>query len=271
MHDAECVAFLQWALPRLKLRWAGFRRVRKQVCKRIQRRMGALSCPGVQAYQGYLEAHPEEWPQLDTLCRITITRFYRDRQVFRTLMDEVLPALARAALQRHATRLRIWCAGCASGEEPFSLAMGWRIALAERFPGLGVDILATDADPELLSRADRACYDWSAVKNLPPHWLSGAFDRRDEGYCLRPAYREAVRFRLHDLRVPLEEGDFDLVCCRNLAFTYFDQELQQGVAGALHDRLVPGGVLLLGVHEFLPEGGPPFQVISQRLGLYRKA
>jgi chemotaxis protein methyltransferase CheR len=270
VKDAECVDFLQWALPRLKLRWPGFRRVRNQACKRIQRRMTALSCPDVAAYRLYLDEHPEEWTRLDAYCRITVTRFYRDKRVFQTLMEDVLPELARAALARSAPALRVWCAGCGSGEEPYTLAIGWQLQLAERFPDLALDILATDADDGLLSRASEACYTWSAVRNLPSAWRSEAFQVRDGRYCLSPAFRTAVRFRCHDLRTPLHEGGFDLICCRNLAFTYFEHDLQLRAAQALHDRLLLGGVLVLGVHERLPEGGPDFLVVSNRLGLYRK-
>lgn len=78
MRNAECVALLRWALPRLGLRWPGFRRVRRQVCKRIARRIKELGLADVAAYRERLECAPEEWPEFDSLCRITISRFYRD-------------------------------------------------------------------------------------------------------------------------------------------------------------------------------------------------
>jgi chemotaxis protein methyltransferase CheR len=93
--DQECVEFLQWALPRMQMRWSGFRKVRRQVCRRIQRRMQVLE-KDVQGYREFLEAEPEEWDVLDALCRITISRFYRDRAVFAYLQTTVLPALAEA-------------------------------------------------------------------------------------------------------------------------------------------------------------------------------
>lgn len=270
MNDSECVAFLQWALPLMGLRWPGYRRVRAQACKRIRRRMAELGCADTAAYRRHLEAHAGEWAVLDGLCRITITRFYRDRRVFETLMGEVLPGLASGALARGARTLKIWCAGCASGEEPGTLAIGWRLELADRFGGLTPDILATDADPALLSRAGEACYPWSAVRNLPPPWLAAAFHQRNGLYCLKPGFKAPVRFLGHDLRTPLPETGFDLICCRNLAFTYFDHALQLRTAQAMYGHLLPGGVLLLGVHEHLPADGPDFEIISERLGLYRR-
>jgi chemotaxis protein methyltransferase CheR len=270
MNDADCVAFLQWALPRLRMRWPGFRRVRNQVCKRIQRRMNELSCEDAGRYRVYLESHAGEWPILDALCRVTVTRFYRDRQAFAILLDEVLPELAGAALRRHADCLRIWCTGCASGEEPYTLAIAWQQELAARFPALSLDILATDADGELLRRADRACYAWSAVRSLPADWRAAAFAVRDERFCLLPAFRTAVRFEQQDVRYDTPPGGFDLICCRNLAFTYFDTALQIQVAERLNERLLPGGILLLGVRERPPVAGPAFEILSERLALFRR-
>ncbi|MBI3050450.1 MAG: hypothetical protein HYY76_19320 [Acidobacteria bacterium] len=97
MKDTECVRLLQWALPRLGLRWPGFRRVRGQVCKRIDRRIHTLGISGPAGYVAYLGDHPEEWAVLDGLCTVSMSRFYRDRAVFDHLGDSVLPILAQAA------------------------------------------------------------------------------------------------------------------------------------------------------------------------------
>jgi chemotaxis protein methyltransferase CheR len=253
------------------MRWPGFRRVRNQVCKRVQRHLEELSCVDASQYRDYLDAHPEEWPVLDALCRVTVTRFYRDKQVFAMLMDEVLPALARAALERHAERLHVWCVGCASGEEPYTIAIAWQLELAERFPDLAMVILATDADAGLLERAAQACYGWSAVRNLPAAWREAAFVAQEDSFCLKSAFKTAVHFQQQDVRRSLPQGCYDLICCRNLAFTYFEPALQIHVAGALYERLLQGGVLLLGVREKLPDAGLRFRAISERLALYRRS
>src|SRR5687767_6728995 len=118
-NDAQCVGFLQWALPHVRMRWEGFRRVRRQVCRRIERRRRELGLDGLPAYRLYLEQHPDEWPVLDSLCRVTISRFYRDRGVFAFLEGEVLPAVAQGAVRDGRQALEAWSAGCASGEEPY--------------------------------------------------------------------------------------------------------------------------------------------------------
>lgn len=123
MADRDCILLLQWALPRLRLRWPGFRRVRSQACKRVSERISCLGLSGAAAYRNYLEEHADEWEVLDDCCRITISRFYRDEAVFRALEQSVLPHLAQAVRSRGGQTLACWCAGCASGEEPFSLAI----------------------------------------------------------------------------------------------------------------------------------------------------
>ena len=115
MKDTECSEFLQWCLPHLRLRWPGFRKVRKQVCKRLSRRIGRLGLTGLVAYREYLDGHNEEWQVLDSLSRVTISRFYRDRRVFDVLRSEILPSLARRALTEGEKEVRCWSAGSCSG------------------------------------------------------------------------------------------------------------------------------------------------------------
>ncbi len=254
MSDADCVSFLQWALPRLRMRWAGFRRVRRQVCRRIERRRQELGLPDLEAYRAYLERTPDEWPILDGLCRVTISRFYRDRRLFATLGAEVLPAVAAGARTRGERTLAVWSAGCASGEEPYTLALMWDLELARRFPELRLRVVATDTDPALLRRAREACYGAGSLRELPYHWLSQAFVRRGRLHCLRPAHKQAVELRRHDVRHGAPDGRFHLVLCRNLVFTYFDLELQRELAGWLAACLCAGGALVVGAHERIPDG-----------------
>jgi chemotaxis protein methyltransferase CheR len=265
MKDAECTEFLRWALPRLGMRWAGFRRVRRQVCKRLGRRMAELALWDLADYQALLETHPQEWTRLDGLCRISISRFYRDQGVWRTLEREILPHLAERARVRGETRLRIWSAGCASGEEPYTLSL--LFALGDAHRACETEILATDADPHLLERAHHACYRASSLRDVPGSWRT-AFVGVDDEHCLRANYRTPVRFLEQDIRHALPKNRFDLILCRNLVFTYFETAMQAAVARRLVERLVAGGMLLLGIHESLPETVP--MLVPERPWLYRK-
>jgi len=158
--------------------------------------------------------------------------------------------LAAQASMRGETRLWIWSAGCASGEEPYTLAL--MFALGDTPKNCVPDILATDADPHLLVRARRGCYPGSSLRELPVKWRA-AFERSGDEFCLSPEYRIPVRFLAQDIRQGFPVGRFDLVLCRNLVFTYFQAPLQAVIAGRLAEVLVPGGLLLLGSHESLSE------------------
>jgi len=263
--DRACVEFLQWALPRLGLRWAGFRKVRRQVCRRVRRRLAALGVPDLETYRTYLDRHPEEWAVLDGLTPITISRFYRDREVWAHLERDVVPTLASGG-----ERVRCWSAGCASGEEAHTLAVMWNEALASRFPGVHMEILATDIEHVVLERADRAAYSASSLKDLPPPWLGRGFLREGELYVLRPEHRELVTFARDDVRTAAARGPFDLVMCRNVAFTYLASEHQRSVLDHLAAGLRPGGGLVIGLHESLPHPAPQFEPWPGARAVFRR-
>jgi chemotaxis protein methyltransferase CheR len=255
MNDRECVALLQWALPRLGLRWHGFTNVRRQVCRRVSARAAALGLPDAAAYKRRLEDDPSELAALDALCFVTISRFYRDRRTFDLLRHELLPALAEEALARGETVLRAWSAGCASGEEPYTLSIVWHTELAARFPSLSLEILATDFDQEVLARARRAVFSPSSLRELPEELQRAAL----ENGAVRAPFRSGIDFVHADIRRFAPTAWQNLVFCRNVAFTYFAEDAQRAFAERAAQCLLPGGLLIIGGHETLPPGTPDFQ------------
>jgi chemotaxis protein methyltransferase CheR len=270
MNDSECVAFLQWALPQLGLRWDGFRKVRRQVCRRLSRRLAELGLPDLRAYRARLEHDRAEWAVLDDLTHITISRFHRDRHVFAALQHDVIPVLAAAAQARGSHDVEVWSAGCGSGEEPYTVAIMWELELARLFPSLTMRVIATDIDDAMLVRARRACYGDGSLKELPEHWSAAAFVRDGGLHCLRDTFRASVTVRRHDIRRPQPDGPFDLVLCRNLAFTYFDADAQRAAAARVADALRPGGALVLGTHEALPADSDRFEPWSSSTAIQRR-
>jgi chemotaxis protein methyltransferase CheR len=268
MKDTDCVTFLQWALPRLHLRWAGFRKVRRQVCRRVQQRIRTLGLSDICAYRNYLEQHAEEWSVLDGMTPITISSFYRDRDVWDFLWHEVLQNLATGE-----PGLRAWSIGCASGEEPFTLMLTWRFGVLPLRRDVAFSIVATDVHQQMLARAHSACYEPGSLKLLPASWRDQAFRKVKGRYCLRPSYRQHIDIRRQDIRTTLPDETFHLIMCRNLVFTYFDEALQQQTLARMLTRLRDGGVLVIGRRESLPADVPELTAwpAAEGLGIYLKA
>ena len=255
MDNRDCTGFLQWALAQRDFRWPGFRKVRRQVCKRLSRRIHELGLADFTAYRRRLEADPAEWTAFDSCCVVTISRFYRDRSVYETLRERVLPEIAARAV-REGRMARIWSAGCASGEEPYTLKVIWDCDVARSFPDASVLIAATDVDDTVLARARRGCFEPTSLSELPPQLIRQAFDRAGPLYCIKPKHREGIEFLHQDLRRGGPARTFDLVLCRNVAFTYFAEPLQRLVLRGIMDRLAPHGYLVIGTHERPPSVEP---------------
>jgi len=251
MKDEACICFLQWALPLLHMRWQGFRKVRGQVCKRLGRRLDELQLPDLKNYRMYLENNPLEWHILDAMCRITISRFYRDQGIYNSLCSDVFPELIENARNRGEKTLSCWCIGAASGEEPYSMSLLWDLSGLHKH-GIDLKLLATEIDQLLISRARKGCYPASSINELPSEIRGRAFIEKNGQFCLKEHYRMRVQFLQQDIRDGQPDADFHLILCRNLVFTYFSPELQEEIGRKILKRLKPGGGLVLGSHEKLP-------------------
>lgn len=270
MNDQECVHFLQWALPQLHMRWKGFRKVRRQVCRRISKRMAELNISSPGQYREYLAQNPDEWLVLDRMCRITISRFYRNRGVFDYLARDVLPELIRHVRSQGCSLLRVWSCGSASGEEPYTIALTWHSMFREHNPDMDLEIVATDIDPVMIQRAQTACYKKSSLRNLPAVWLAEAFVRNGEEFCLKKYVKDYVRYKQFDIRAGSPDGYFHIVLCRNLAFTYFAPELQQKVLHTICDTMESQGILITGSHETPALEGTTLSILANHMPVYRK-
>lgn len=274
MTDVESVAFLQWALPQLGRRWAGYRKIRRRVCRQISRRAGELGLGPLGEYRRMLEHDPEEWARLDELLDVTISRLYRDRAVFDFVRAQVMPALVERAQQAGNPVLRVWSAGCANGEEPYTLAIMWELEIAPTAGGLRLAVMATDIKASVLERAARGRYPRSSMRDLPTEWRNAAFsvesDDEGEELALLPRFRRDVVFAQHDIRDCPPDGPFDLVVCRYQAFTYFDDGGQRDTAAKVARVTGPGAVLVLGSREQLPDDSG-FEAWVPRLGVFRRS
>lgn len=196
------------------------------------------------------------------------TLFFRDRHPFDALRDHVLPELIVERAPKAA--LRIWCAACSTGQEPYSLAM----MLRESFPELAkwrVEILATDIAPAILERAREGTYSsFEVQRGLPVQLLVKCFDQQGDRWQLKPELRRMVNFQSFNLLDdPTRLGTFDIVLCRNVLI-YFDQPTKSAVLERIANRLAPSGALLLGAAESIFGITAAFTAVSKLRGVYRK-
>lgn len=249
------------------MQWSGFRKVRRQVCKRVHRRIHELQLSGFQAYRKFLETSQEEWELLDSYCRITISRFYRDHVLYDYLGTQVLPQYIHAHPQRD--QYTCLSLGCASGEEPYTMAILWKQAISDQFPGKSLRIIAMDLDPVLLERAEKAAYSAASLRELPAEWRESAFTREEEMFVLKPGYKGMVEFVQADIRKHRFTGSYQIVCCRNLVATYYSPALQVLLFRKIRKAMTEGAILLLGTHEALPDGVHGFRRDSRTRQIYR--
>ncbi len=269
MNDIDCTAFLQWALPRLELRWPGFRKVRRQVCKRLKQRMRNLGLQDFAAYRARLEDDPSEWQVLDECSHITISRFFRNKGIFDVVRRQVLPAIAARA-NGEGRGVQIWSAGCASGEEPYTLKVLWDVEIANKYPNVPLSIIASDIDKTMLARARAGCFGRTSLYELPEPLIDQAFEQQGGQYCIKPRHCTGIEFVEQDLRTEMPTTEFDLILCRYVAFTYFVESLQAKVLASMVERLRPHGYLVIGSHEKLPRNIPKLAVLGTARQIFQK-
>ncbi|OGU05064.1 MAG: hypothetical protein A2075_17690 [Geobacteraceae bacterium GWC2_58_44] len=239
--------FLQQIAPLQGLAWRKYRR--RSARHRVEARIRELGLHGFEAYFDHLRYHPEERPGLADLMRVTVTRFFREREQWRTLAETVLPAVI--AGKPEAEAFRAWSAGCCGGEEPYTLAMVWLESIAPLHPGRALDLIATDIDQASLERAAAARYESSSLHEVPPDSRARFFTRENRLWSVAGEVKGVVRLERRNLMSdPLPLG-MDLVLCRYLAFTYYRGERLLAATLRLREALRPGGVLMVGRKEQL--------------------
>jgi two-component system CheB/CheR fusion protein len=221
---------------------------RSSLRRRIGKRMQTLHIERYGDYLDYLEVHPEEFIQLFNTILINVTGFFRDAAAWEFLATDVLPGLI-AGKQPHEP-IRVWSAGCASGEEAYTLAMVFAEALGLEGFRQRVKIYATDVDEEALVQARQASYSARDLQPVPPELRSKYFEEVGNRFVFRPDLRRAVIFGRHDLVQDAPISRLDLLVCRN-TLMYFNAETQSRILARLHFALNNTGVIFLGKAEMM--------------------
>jgi two-component system CheB/CheR fusion protein len=229
--------------------------------------MAEVGCDTFVQYQDHLEVHPEEFPRLFDTLLINVTSFFRDRAAWDFLREEIVGRIITAKNAHEP--IRVWSAGCASGEEAYSVAMVLADALGEPAFRDRVKIYATDLDDDALSAGRHAAYDDRGFAELPDGYLERFFDRVGDRYLFRADLRRSVIFGHHDLLQDAPISRLDLLLCRN-TLMYFNAEAQAQVLRKFIFALRPGGFLFLGKAETLLARAPEFSPVDLRLRLFTR-
>jgi two-component system, chemotaxis family, CheB/CheR fusion protein len=237
------------------------------ILRRIGRRMAVTHNQAIREYSNYLNIHSEEAGELVKAFLINVTQFFRDADAFAYLKSDILPALIARARQRDHV-LRFWTAGCATGEEPYSLAMLLADLLGAELPEWSIKIFATDLDGAAITFARRGLYSENLLNGVPLDYLERFFERVDHGYRIAKTLRQMVIFGQQDLSHSAPFPHIDLVLCRNVLI-YFTTELQDYVLGQFAFSLNPNGFLFLGKAETVRPTQLFYELENKHWKMYR--
>ena len=237
------------------------------ILRRIGRRMTVTHNRTMRDYLEYLRTNPEEVGELVKAFLINVTQFFRDPNAFAYLKSDVLPKLIARARERDHV-LRFWTAGCATGEEPYSLAMLVTDLLGVELSEWSVKIFATDVDEAAINFARRGLYSENLLKGVPSEYCDRFFERVDHGYHISKALRQMVIFGQQDLSRSAPFPRIDLVLCRNVLI-YFTPELQDYVLNQFAFSLSPGGYLFLGKAESVRPNQSYYELVNKHWKVYR--
>jgi two-component system, chemotaxis family, CheB/CheR fusion protein len=238
------------------------------VLRRIERRMRVCLVDDLPAYIEYIHKHPEENEALVQELLINVTHFFRDLEAYQALSSKAIRPLVQ---QKQASRepLRVWVAGCSSGEESYSLA----ILIEEQIESLMVDcqfqIFATDIDEDSIAIARKGFYADGSIENVSQERLRRFFHKEDNGYRIGKGIRDRVIFSTQNVITDPPFSRIDLLCCRNLLI-YLEADLQKQLLQRFHYSLNPDGFLFLGNSESIGKAGHLFGVLDRKHKIYQR-
>ena len=236
--------------------------------RRVLRRLDVVDVQGFDRYLDYLQVHPDEFPALFNTILINVTRFFRDPEVWDAVAETVLPSLLSS--RSSDTPVRVWSAGCAGGQEAYTVA----ILLAEQM-GLEafrdrVKIYATDVDDEALTEARQASYTHKQIAEVPEDFRVKYFDQSGDRFTVKRELRRGVIFGHHDLLQDAPISRVDLLLCRN-TLMYLNADAQGRIMSKFYFSVGPGGYLVLGRAEMLFSHASLFQPIDLKRRIFKTA
>ena len=264
-HDEGLERLLEYLKNSRGFDFGGYKR--PSLMRRIRRRMELLRMRSFDEYLDHLEVHPGEFAELFDSILINVTSFFRDPQAWQQLDAEVLPKIIAA--KPEGGLLRFWSAGCATGEETYSLAILLVEALGPATFLERVKIYATDLDDQALATARAGAYSPRDLEDVSPELRERYFRLQGTRLVFRADLRRALIFGRHDMMSDPPIGGLDLIVCRN-ALMYFNADVQGRILQRFHFALNDGGYLFLGKAEMLLTRGTLFQPVDMKSRLFAK-
>lgn len=219
---------------------------RPTLLRRIERRISVHNLPDLPAYAKYMQENHDEPKALLKDLLISVTNFFRDKKAFEAVEQEVLPLIFKG--KKSEDQVRIWVAGCATGEEAYSLAMLCAEQISDKVEAPKVQIFATDIDEAAIAQAREGFYTINDLADVSPERLRRFFNKDGDGYRIRREVRETIMFALHNFIKDPPFSHLDLISCRNVMI-YFNEVAQERVSETFHFALNAGGYLFLGTSE----------------------
>ncbi|ALJ01473.1 hypothetical protein DC20_14545 [Rufibacter tibetensis] len=240
---------------------------RNTIFRRIERRMNSHNIIQFSEYVQYLQDHPHEVEQLFKELLIGVTKFFRDTEAFALLQERYLPEMLQH--KRDGDFVRVWVAGCSTGEEAYSIAILLLETIEKMGKHLKLQVFATDIDPEAIHRARAASYQENITADVSPERLRRYFTKIDTHYYVKKELRDQVVFAVHNLNRDAPFTRLDLLTCRNLLI-YLSSELQKKLFPVFHYSLNPNGLLFLGSSETLSGFPDMFTTLDTKWKISRR-
>jgi two-component system CheB/CheR fusion protein len=233
---------------------------RPTLLRRIERRITVRNLPNLASYTAFLQEHPEETNALLKDLLISVTNFFRDKKAFEALETEILPTAIKH--KNAEDQVRVWVAGCATGEEAYSIAMLCAEQTLNVIDAPKIQIFATDIDEEAIAHAREGFYTVNDAADVSPERLRRFFNKEGDGYRIRREIREMVLFANHNFIKDPPFSHLDLISCRNVLI-YLNRSAQERVMETFHFALNTGGYLFLGTSESIDSSGNLYDIVSR--------
>jgi two-component system CheB/CheR fusion protein len=238
--------------------------------RRLAMRMSLLRLTTIDEYLHYLSDHPAEIDQLLDTVTIHVTEFFRDHEVFDAIAERLLPALMEDKRYSPSRTIRVWSAGCSTGEEAYSLAILLTHYLQSHELDLELEVYGTDISKEACATARAGRYADRKVARVPAALRHRYFERCEDGYKVANEIKRRVRFTVHDLFAAPAFSLLDIVVCRNVLI-HFDSAVRDAVMAKFHASLGDRGILILGKSEAVAGMALEwFELVDPRNKVYRK-